>query len=741
MNAKLSVKKFLLVLTFLFALFVVVGCRKDPTLTFEKTSFEVEVGEVVELKPVITDLEDGVVEYSFDKEGIVVDKGNNKFEAAAAGSVTIKASLKGYEKISVDVKVTVKEKVEEHVHEFVNGSCECGELHDCQFVDGKCECGKEEDVVVEPTKGTIAEIAAAEDGLFETTALVVATNAQSFLIKDATGAMLVYKGKTWAADLVAGDKVKVTGNTTVYGGAKQFGTDATYEKVGTETVDHGVAKELSATDCDAYATAATIKPEYVKFSGKLAVSGNYFNVTIEGATIKGSLTYPADAEVVKLLDGKDIEITGYVTGTASKGQYLNIMFTEVVEIEATVVTGTITLTADKLSGKADEQLTITAEVVLDGDGDASVEWTSSDEDVATVDEFGVVTLVGAGTAEITASLVANPEVFATVEVSCAPGLDFIQVEADEEYYINTTEELFFFYEPEDAVAEFVWSSSDESICTVDNGVITTLKGGYVEITVATTDGEFSETVSFRVYNYVTEITLQAEKSMTIESKQRIIATLAPEPYKANAKFQSSDESILFVDGQGMVTAKGVGKATITVTASDGGEASASVEIEVTEPIVDAQVTLADPAVEGINRGSEYTFNGMKFLVGYTAFPTLKQAVEVATETVYVAAGKYADNITIDKSGFSIIGPNSGINPVQATRLPEAEITGKITIGAGLENITIKGLAFTETGCVDTSDSVNGIEISFNNIYDTNTDVDAWAEGRTQTQTNDIRTIP
>ena len=403
------------------------------------------------------------------------------------------------------------------------------------------------------------------------------------------------------------------------------------------------------------------------------------------------------------------------------------------KVEEVVITGTIELAADKVSGKVGDEITVTANVVLDGEGDASLVWLSSDESVATVDEFGVVTLVGAGTAEITASLAANIEVFATIEVSCVPGVDFIQLEANEEYWVGATEELFFFYEPEDVEAEFVWSSSDESICVVDNGVITTLKGGYVEITCATADGEVSQTVAFKVYNYVSEIKVTAEKTMAIQTKQRLIAELGPEPYKASAKFESSDTSILVVDSQGMVTAGNPGKATITVTASDGGDAKAVVEIEVTEPVVDAEITLADPAVDGIARGTEYQFNGMKFVVGYTAFPTLKQAVEVATNTVYVAAGAYEENITIDKTGFQIIGPNSGINPVQATRLPEAEIKGKISIGAELKNIVIKGLAFTGAGCVDTGNNVDGIEISYNNVYDTNAEPAAWQESRVQAE--------
>ena len=143
--------------------------------------------------------------------------------------------------------------------------------------------------------------------------------------------MLVYLGKNFAQDVQVGDKVKVTGKTSVYGKAKQFGQETVYEKLAEETVDHGKAKVLLAADCDAYAALETITPEYVKVVGTLAVSGNYFNLTIEGATIIGSLTYPANADELKAFDGKAIEVNGYVTGTASKDKYLNFMVTEVVE--------------------------------------------------------------------------------------------------------------------------------------------------------------------------------------------------------------------------------------------------------------------------------------------------------------------------------------------------------------------------------------------------------------------------
>ena len=183
---------------------------------------------------------------------------------------------------------------------------------------------------------TIGEILTAEAGLYKTTGVVVGVNAQSFLLKDSTGIMLVYKGFNWNCDVVVGDKLAVTGTSSVYALATQFGQDATYEKVGTETVTQPNAKELTAAEVDAYANETTITPAYVKLVGTLTVSsGKYFNLNVEGATaITGSITYPADAEALKALDGKKIEVVGYVTGISSS-KYLNILFTEYKEVGAT----------------------------------------------------------------------------------------------------------------------------------------------------------------------------------------------------------------------------------------------------------------------------------------------------------------------------------------------------------------------------------------------------------------------
>ena len=164
-----------------------------------------------------------------------------------------------------------------------------------------------------------------EDGLYKTQGVIIAINSQSFLIKDETGMMLVYNGKTWMKDVEVGDIVKVTGNTSVYGKAKQFKEGSVYEKVGTENVDHGTPTELYSADLDAYGSSETITPKYVKVIGTLSRSGNYFNVSFEGASIIGSITYPLDLEDLSAYDGQTIEVNGYITGTSGSDKYLNIM--------------------------------------------------------------------------------------------------------------------------------------------------------------------------------------------------------------------------------------------------------------------------------------------------------------------------------------------------------------------------------------------------------------------------------
>ena len=138
------IKKLVLVMTLVFTMLLSFACGSEVKLTFEKSNYELKVGESFELKPVVTGSE-SLVEYSFDKEGIV-EKNENTIVAKAVGEVVITASLKDVEGISATIKVVVK--AEEHTHVYDKEVVEDKYLKSNATTESaavyykSCECGE-----------------------------------------------------------------------------------------------------------------------------------------------------------------------------------------------------------------------------------------------------------------------------------------------------------------------------------------------------------------------------------------------------------------------------------------------------------------------------------------------------------------------------------------------------------------------------------------------------------------------
>lgn len=161
------------------------------------------------------------------------------------------------------------------------------------------------------------------------------------------------------------------------------------------------------------------------------------------------------------------------------------------------VTG-VTLDQAEAAVEVGSTVTLTATVEPENATDKTVKWSSSDETIATVAD-GVVTGVACGEATIT---VKAGKFEATCVVTVSNAVDATGVTLDQTELSMarwTSETLTATVVPEDANEKTVtWSSSDESIATVDDGVVTANCEGTAAITATTTDGGFTATCAVTV---------------------------------------------------------------------------------------------------------------------------------------------------------------------------------------------------------------------------------------------------
>ena len=219
----------------------------------------------------------------------------------------------------------------------------------------------------------------------------------------------------------------------------------------------------------------------------------------------------------------------------------------------------------------------------------TVEWTSSDESVATVDATGMVVAVSAGEADITAS-VTDSEMSAVCKVTVKVAAKDITVPDNLDVKLNdgneTTVEATV--SPADATdVKVSYASTDEAIATVDkDGRVQVLQPGECDITTTLMqDGEkvTEKTTHVKAFYEVESITLDSnEGKLTVGNSHTIKATVAPEEVAAETtiEWSSSNEKVATVDSNGKVTAVSSGNATITATA---GEESANYEVTVEQP--------------------------------------------------------------------------------------------------------------------------------------------------------------
>ena len=205
----------------------------------------------------------------------------------------------------------------------------------------------------------------------------------------------------------------------------------------------------------------------------------------------------------------------------------------------------------------------------------NVTYSSNNEEAATVSSEGLITGVGIGSSTITVTT-EDGGYTGTCTVNVVP-VAVTGVTLDKhtsEIIIGGTDTLTATIAPENATNKNItWSSDNEAVATVADGVVTSLSVGDATITVTTADGSFTDTCDVSVVPIPPDgVALnKSSTSLYVGASEILKATVSPDnAANKSVTWSSNAPGVVSVDSSGMIKAVSAGSATITVTTVDGG---------------------------------------------------------------------------------------------------------------------------------------------------------------------------
>lgn len=247
----------------------------------------------------------------------------------------------------------------------------------------------------------------------------------------------------------------------------------------------------------------------------------------------------------------------------------------------------------------DTQNTLQLGATLTG-GSGTVQWRSGDEDVATVDGSGKVSLIDSGAAVITATLTNNAEIKAEVLLTVKDERavnDTITLSGmpDTNTAIYDEGSVQLSAACSNATATLVWISSNDSVATVNSsGLVTFMGGGSTDITVYKKGQRaVKATATLTVVRKVESLTIANVDSGAIVAgydyryNKTYSYALQTEhaPWNASPfelEWSVDNTSIAEIDENGVITGKQDGKVTVMAQVK-GDSLKATKEFDVVKP--------------------------------------------------------------------------------------------------------------------------------------------------------------
>ncbi len=395
------------------------------------------------------------------------------------------------------------------------------------------------------------------------------------------------------------------------------------------------------------------------------------------------------------------EGTANITATANDAS--GVVGTCVVTVSPRLVTNisvlpaTLSLVIDETSNP------LTATVIPNNATDPTYVWESSNTAVATVDNSGVVTALAEGTANITATANDASGIVGTCVVTVTPIMpNSVSISSEIGFVIgDPAQQLTAVFDPINTTNQAVtWESSDESIATVVDGLVTAVGVGSCIVTVRsvadnTVFATCVVTVDSDIVN-VSGVSLdQNEVTIFIQASHALTATVNPHDATNKSVKWSSDNTNIAEVVNGTITGVSVGNTIIRVETVDGlYEATCIVNVKaipvagvsLNESSLSLAATSAPVQLVATINPTNATNQAVSWSSNNEAVVTVNnmgiitvQGIGEAIITVTTVDGNYSatcnvEITAIDVTSITLNHPSLELTPVSAPVTLEATIT-------------------------------------------------------------------
>jgi len=321
---------------------------------------------------------------------------------------------------------------------------------------------------------------------------------------------------------------------------------------------------------------------------------------------------------------------------------------------------------------------LVSKITPDDATNQTLTYTSSNPEIATVNDTGIVTGISVGNTEVIVKTTDGSDISVTVPVNIL-GKDFIPCTSlniepvSFTIFILDVIQLVSKITPSNATNQtLTYTSNNPEIATVnDTGIVTGIYAGSTEVIVETTDGSnVSSKVKVNIIIYCKELTITPSSIENIQPglSSYLISKITPDDAtNQTLTYTSSNPLIATVNNNGMVKGISVGNTQVIVKTTDGSNLSVTVPVNVLQQFI---------------RCKSLDINPYKI----TMVPGLQPPVTLVTKILpanstnkTLAYSSYDTEIAIVTTKGSITGISSGFTEVDITTLDGSNIISYVPV--------------------------------------------------------------